>query len=216
MKLSPHHVAGFAGIGATVLVLVGTWTFALARPEYSHIRHTISELGESGSPISSLVSFGFFLPTGVLVWVAIVFAYPFYARDRSTAWGLRAFSSLGLGYVMAAFFPCDPGSPLMGSWQQQVHNVFGLIEYLGTGAGLMALGWSHTKVESSLTGMALVLSGVAVLVGLVLLSTPSWVGMRGLVQRVTEVIIFGWLTVASLSLIFRFPQPNPALARDGS
>ncbi|OQW61841.1 MAG: hypothetical protein A4S17_09170 [Proteobacteria bacterium HN_bin10] len=104
----------------------------------------------------------------------------------------------------------------MGSWQQQVHNVFGLIEYLGTGAGLMALGWSHTKVESSLTGMALVLSGVAVLVGLVLLSTPSWVGMRGLVQRVTEVIIFGWLTVASLSLIFRFPQPNPALARDGS
>lgn len=98
MKLSPDHVAGFSGLGATVLVLVGTWAFALARPEYSHIRHTISELGESGSPLSSLVSFGLFLPTGVLVWVAIVFAYPFYARDRSTAWGLRAFSSLGLGF----------------------------------------------------------------------------------------------------------------------
>lgn len=98
----------------------------------------------------------------------------------------------------------------MGSWQQQVHNVFGLIEYLGTGAGLMALGWSHTKVKSSLTGMALVLSGVAVLVGLVLLSTPSWGGVRGLVQRVTEMIMFGWLTFASLALIVRFTQSKPA------
>lgn len=119
MKLSSHHVAGFSGLGATVLVLAGTWAFALTRPEYSHIRHTISELGESGSPWSSLVSFGLFLPTGVLVWVAILFAYPFYARDRSTSLGFCAFASLGLGYVMAAFFPCDPGSPLMGSWQQQ-------------------------------------------------------------------------------------------------
>lgn len=216
MRLASHHVAGFSGLGATVLVLAGTWAFALTRPEYSHIRHTISELGESGSPWSSLVSFGLFLPTGVLVWLAIVFAYPFYARDRSTSLGLCAFASLGLGYVMAAFFPCDPGSPLMGSWQQQVHNVFGLVEYLGTGVGLMALGWSHTKAKSSLTGVALLGSGVAVLVGLVLLSTPSWVGVRGLVQRVTEVIMFGWLTLASLSLIFRFPQPNPALEWDGS
>ncbi|HRB81493.1 MAG TPA: DUF998 domain-containing protein [Nitrospira sp.] len=211
MKFSPHHAAGFAGLGATVLVLVGTWAFALARPEYSHIRHTISELGESGAPLASLVSFGFFLPTGVLVWLAIVLAYPCYARDRSTYLGLCAFASLGLGYVMAAFFPCDPGSPLMGSWQQQVHNVFGLVEYLGTGAALIAFGWSQTKAKSYLTGLALVGSGVAVFIGLVLLSTPSWVSVRGLVQRITEAIIFGWLTLASLSLIFRCTQPNQAL-----
>lgn len=210
MKLSPHHVAGFSGLGATVLVLVGTCAFALARPEYSHIRHTISELGESGSPLSSLVSFGLFLPTGVLEWVAIVLAYPIYARDRVTFFGICAFASLGLGYVMAAFFPCDPGSPLMGSWQQQVHNVFGLVEYLGTGAGLMALGWSHTKGKSSLTGVALIFSGVAVLIGLVLLSAPSWSSVRGLVQRVTEMIMFGWLTFASLALIVRFTQSKPA------
>lgn len=211
MKLSPHHVAGFAGLGATVLVLVGTWAFALARPEYSHIRHTISELGESGAPLASLVSFGFFLPTGVLVWLAIVFAYPCYAHHRSTYVGLCAFASLGLGYVMAAFFPCDPGSPLMGSWRQQVHNAFGLIEYLGTGAALIAFGWSRTKAKSYLTGLALVGSGLVVFMGLVLLSTPSWDSVRGLVQRITEAIIFGWLTLASLSLIFRCNQPNRAV-----
>lgn len=216
MKLSPHHVAGFSGVGATVLVLVGPWAFALARPEYSHIRHTISELGESGAPLSSLVNFGFFLPTGLLVWLAIAVAYPFYARDRSTSLGLCAFASLGLGYVMAAFFPCDPGSPLMGSWRQQVHNVFGLIEYLGTGVALIAFGWSHTKAKSYRVSVVLVSSGVAVLVGLVLLCTPSWISVRGLVQRVTEVIMFGWLTFASLSLIFRFAKPNPTLEWDGS
>lgn len=211
MKPSPHHVAGLAGLGATVLVLVGTWAFALARPEYSHIRHTISELGESGAPLASLVSFGFFLPTGVLVWLAIVLASPCYAHDRSTYVGLCTFASLGLGYVMAAFFPCDPGSRLIGSWPQQVHNVFGLVEYLGTGVGLMALGWSHTKIKSYLIGVALLGSGVVVLVGLALLSTLSVADVRGLVQRVTEGILYGWLTLASLSLIFRFAKPTPAL-----
>ncbi len=166
--------------------------------------------------MANLVSLGLFLPTGVLVWLAIVLAYPFYARDRSTSLGLYAFASLGLGYVMAAFFPCDPGSPLMGSWQQQVHNVFGFVEYLGTGIALIAFGRSYTKAKAYLLGVALVGSGVGVLVGLVLLSTPSWGSVRGLVQRVTEVILFGWLTLASQSLIFRVTQPNPALEWDGS
>ncbi len=206
--IARYQLAGLFGITATLLVLAGTWAFALMTPGYSHISHTISELGESGSPLSSLVSFGFFLPTGLLVWLAMALAYPFYSSDRLSAMGLLAFASPGLGYVMSAFFPCDPGSPLIGSWKQQVHNFFGLVEYLGTGIGLIAFGRSRAQAKPSIAGAALIISGVAVLAGLVLLSLPGFVGVRGLLQRLTESIIFGWLALASLALLFHFNLPN--------
>lgn len=206
---SHHQIAGLSGLAATLLVLAGTWTFASMRPDYSHISHTISELGESGTPMAGIVSFGLFLSTGLLVWLAIYLAYPLYSSERLTSTGLLAFASLGLGYVIAAFFPCDPGSPLIGSWRQQVHNLFGLVEYLGTGVGFMAIGFSHVRANSTTAGMALIVSGSAVLVGLVLLSIPSLFGVRGLVQRLAELIIFGWLAFASLSLIFRSSRRAP-------
>ena len=138
MTFSTRFLAGICGIAASSLVLAGTWMFALLRPEYSHIRNTISELGEYGAPLSPLVSFGFFLPAGVLVWIALYLAYPFCSNNTLTSVGIMAFASLGFGYVMSAFFPCDPGSPLFGSWRQHAHNIAGFVEYLGTG-----IKWTH-------------------------------------------------------------------------
>lgn len=209
MKVSSHKIAGLFGLAASFCVLVGTWVFPLMRPGYSHISHTISELGETGTPLTSLVSYGFFLPTGLLVWLAIFFAYPLYSSDRLASVSLWAFSALGLGYVMSAFFPCDPGSPLIGSWSQQVHNFFGFIEYLGTGVGLIIFGRSRVVASPSVR-IALKFSGFAVLLTLVLLAIPSLFSLRGVIQRVSEFIMFAWVTVASLWLILRYDQPNPA------
>ena len=49
---------------SSALLALSIWRLGLVRPGYSHVSHTISELGELGAPRSRLVSFGVFLPFG--------------------------------------------------------------------------------------------------------------------------------------------------------
>src|SRR5215467_13349317 len=113
---------------AAAVLLLGTLYFASLRSGYSHISNTISELGETGAPQAHLVAFGFFLPVGLIAWGALWLAY----RDGSgqdTLLVLFALSGLGAGYVLAAFFPCDPGAPLFGSRRTLLNNAAGVIDY---------------------------------------------------------------------------------------
>lgn len=50
------------GYLSALLVIIG-----MRWPRYSHIRHTISELGEVGAPDQRFVAFGVFLPVGALL-----------------------------------------------------------------------------------------------------------------------------------------------------
>ncbi|MBD9358367.1 hypothetical protein [Methylomonas albis] len=79
-----------------------------------------------------------------------------------------------MAYVFGAVFPCDPGSPLIGSWRQQIHNLFGTFEYLGGGFRLLLF----DRIPSARMVVPLKISGVLVLLGLVLLTIPSLAGYR--------------------------------------
>jgi hypothetical protein len=118
------------------MVLLDPLYFASLRPGYSHISNTISELGETGASRAHQVAFVFFLPVGLLVWLALWLVHR-EAPNRQASLILAAMSCLGTGYAMSAFFPCDPGAPLFGSWRTQAHNVVGFIDYEGTGIGFL-------------------------------------------------------------------------------
>lgn len=174
---------------AALLVLSGTIGFASLRPEYSHFQHTISELGEFGAALGAQVSYGVFLPAGLLIWAAVYLAANA-AMPRETKVVLAFLSCLGTGYVMAAVFPCDPGSPLSGTWRQQVHNFFGFVEYAGTAVGL-ALGGLYLRREGvAFLGSLLALAGLLVLLCLVGLSIASAFPIRGGIQRLAETVMF--------------------------
>lgn len=174
---------------AAILVLAETFYFALQRPNYSHITNTISELGESGAPHERLVAFSFFLPVGLLVWLSLWLVCR-EASDKYAAFALVAIACLGAGYVVAAFFPCDPGAPLFGTWRTQIHNVAGFIDYDGTGIGFLLFSRYLAKQKSAVQAVAFFVAGVLVLVGLVFLSLEATFHVRGVIQRVTEVIQF--------------------------
>ena len=59
-------------LAAVATALAASYLFAalvaLATREagYSHVRHTISEIGESGAPDQRLVAFALFLPIGLV------------------------------------------------------------------------------------------------------------------------------------------------------
>ena len=186
---------------ATLVGLVPVWWFAKRREDYSHMRQTISELGETGAPDAKKVAIFAFAPAGHTLWLfvaALAFAVPQLA-DGS---GLWLFALLGLGYVGAAMFPCDPGAPLWGTWRNNLHNLIAGIGYLGTVAGMTELGRAMEDVPA-LQSIARVsqLMGQGAFFGVFLLSFQSPV--RGLIQRVLEAVFYVWMLMVATMLVMQ-------------
>lgn len=184
---------------AAIMVLVETIWFASLQPGYSHVIHTISELGATGTLHARLVAYGFFLPVGLLVWLALWLVYV-EVPDREVVPILFALSFLGLGYTMSAFFPCDPGAPFFGTWRTQVHNVLGYVDYEGTGIGLLLTARYSMRRNATSHAIAFLITGTVVLIGLALLATQTGHHFRGSIQRVTEVFQFTGVFFACLLL----------------
>ncbi|HYP05308.1 MAG TPA: DUF998 domain-containing protein, partial [Bryobacteraceae bacterium] len=111
--------------------------FGCRKPGYSHIRHTISELAEAGSPVGRSVALYGFLPIGLLTWLSLwVAAQAAPHVSRETFFML---SLIGSGYVGGALFRSDPNAPMFGSLQNTLHNIFGSLEYAGAAGAFLSL-----------------------------------------------------------------------------
>lgn len=181
-----------AAVLTGLLAAVPPWWFARRRPGYSHLRNTISELGETGAPDARRVAWLAFAPLGLAVWVFAALLSARLPSDAKT--GLVLLCLLGVSYVGAAVFPCDAGAPFWGTWRNQLHNLVAAVGYFGAGAGLIELGRAFEDL-ASLSGLAAVTGalGKGVLLGIFALSFDSPV--RGLVQRVIEAAVFGWMVL---------------------
>lgn len=167
-------------LAASAYLVITVYVFARRKPGYSHIRHTISELGEHRSIDSRVVSYGVFLPVGVLLLGVAGLAF-----SAHPAYAMLALS-ISVGYLVAAVFPCDPGSPVVGSLRQAVHNIGGAIQYLGGAASLM---WIS---QSSNNGFQI--AAIAVLAAALVLSFENRI--RGITQRIAEITLFAGLCYA--------------------
>lgn len=169
-------------VAAALGLIVGIAIFSRRRDDYSNVRNTISELGETGSADERRVGFGLFLPIG-LAMAGISALTLIGGGDFGIA--LLA-GCIAAGYLGAAFSPCDPGSPMVGSTKQSIHNLFGGVQYLGGAVALFRL--------SEQMGNVLLVAAIIVGVGLVAITPPSPV--RGLIQRLAEAALFGGLIYA--------------------
>ena len=167
-------------LAASFFLAIATFVGGRCRQGYQHARHTISELGEYGSAHTRLVSLGVFLPVGLVFAIVALLL----RTDHAQIAGLSC--AIAIGYLVAAAFPCDPGSPLVGSARQSLHNLGGAIEYVGGAYALL-------RIAESL-GPAFRVAGFVVAAAAVLLSFES--AYRGFVQRVAETCLFAGLSIA--------------------
>lgn len=159
---------------ATVYLSITIVVAANRKSAYSHVSHTISELGERGSEYTRQVSFAVFLPVAISLGIVALLL-------GSTNPPIAALAlAIAIGYGLSAIFPCDPGSPMIGSFRQTVHNFGGAIEYLG---GAFSLFWI-----SETAGAAFRVAGFLVAALAILLSFKSPV--RGVIQRIAELCLF--------------------------
>jgi hypothetical protein len=152
------------------------------RLSYSHIRHTISELGETGSPQARVVAIGVFLPVGMLLLLVAYLALPLGIETAALA------LCIALGYLVAAAFPCDAGSPLSGTWRQAIHNLGGGVEYIG---GAFALLRIAERFGQPFQAFGFIVFAVAIAISL-----RTFDSVRGLVQRLGELCLFSGLALA--------------------
>lgn len=189
-------------IAASVLWAIGIVIAGARRPGYSHVRNTVSELGEMGAPGARVISLALFVPVGLtcLAIAVAVAGQPSSSPDLASGVSVIA-ASIGIGYVGASLIPCDPGSPLRGSPRQTVHNLIGTVQYVGVACGLWLAGRSPSATLRDAGLISVFLAG-ACFVGLayVMLSVPQTMRVRGLLQRITELASFAAL-IAGVDLL---------------
>jgi hypothetical membrane protein len=178
---------------------------ALGFPGYSHTAQFISELGARGAPQEILIRFAGFLPAGVFMILFAIGAFMSLPRSALTTIGLVGLAMYAMGYIVALFFPCDPGCrPAQPSASQAIHNLFGLIGYVLAPLSLVALGFTaRTWPGGRHLSWSAYIAAAAALVGMLTLSPKS--PYVGLSQRLIEgavliwILMCGWYVKSRLS-----------------
>lgn len=165
----------FVVLAILAYLVAGLAVLARRRPEYSHIRHTISELGEHGSPVEKQVAFGLFLPVG-LAMACVAFA----VRANEPAALLAA--ALAFGYAGGALFPIDAGAPISGSWRNGAHNLAAGFSYVGAIAALELVARDRGSPFDAAKYM--------IVAFLVSAYVPGFRELRGLFQRIVEIALY--------------------------
>jgi len=124
------------------------------------------------------VAFGLFLPVGLGLTGVSILSYEISSEATVLA------AAISIGYLGSVAFPCDPGSPMQGSFSQGMHNLAGGIQYIGGALALAKLG-EDVPIYST---AAAIVGGVAVI-----LTVPPMVRIRGAAQRVGEAVLFASL-----------------------
>lgn len=178
--------------------LLAPLAFGFTVTGYDPVRQYISELGAAGMPQAALVNYGIFLPTAILAAVTVVAIARRVARAQRVP--VLLLLAVAVGNLGAAFVPCDAGCPAVGSPQQGWHNLIGLLQY---GVGGVALCWLGRWQPRYVWAGGVVLACLFLMGG-------AGAAVRGLLQRVAEVCLFGAMPLLAVSGGFRATRVSGA------
>lgn len=196
-------IVGSCGISAPFLMLT-LWAIAsLQRPGYDQLTQYGSELAAGQN---SIIMNANFVITGSLI---IVFSFGLFTNIHAgsrAAIGSMLLGVFGMGEVVTAAFPCDPGCPLLNSQSlsQSIHNVIAVIAFgsIALAPLLISLGskrdtrWERYQLYSRATGLVSV--GLFLLFSVAILSSFQYVG---LLQRVFLAVSFIWIEILAIHLL---------------
>lgn len=180
----------------TILAIVPAWLLMLfgggaLKPGYSHVSQYISELNAIGTPYDWQIGLFGFVPFGLLLAVVLMLAAPLLPIRGVARVGYWMLLLEAVAYIGSAFAPCDAGCPADGSLSQQLHNLLGLLTYLGTCVGVVLLACG-TGLRSRTRALLLVVAMLWLLLFFAMVLAPFEL-LRGLVQRMGEAMLYGTL-----------------------
>jgi len=200
------------GILAPVLWLSLIGLAGAMRPEFSHVTHYISELGERGSSTEFLMRYAGFEFTGLLY---VCFAAALLATFRDGWFSALAAGLIGLdglGRIGAGVFACDPGCGGLSA-NQELHHLFatvgfssGILAAIAWGFSFQRRGWPQPLIWCSVG------SGILALIFLLLMSwSRNPLNAPGLFEHLATGVLSLWLLVFA-AYLRKSTGPRPAAA----
>lgn len=191
-----------AAVMSYVIMMLGG---AALKPGYSSISQFISELNATGTPFAVAIGWLGFFPFGMVagaLLIASAGSAPVQGASRIGYWLLMAEP---VGYIGSAFWPCDAGCPADGSMSQLLHNLLSISTYLATTLGLALLSFNARLAMRWRFFWALLAIAWLILFGLML--DDSLAPWRGILQRLSEWMVYGALGIAA----WRIPDNTDSL-----
>lgn len=181
-------IAILAVVPAWLLMLFGS---SAIKPGYSHVSQYISELNAIGTPYDWQIGLFGFVPFGLLLAIVLILAAPLLPIRGLARVGYWMLLLEAVAYIGSAFAPCDAGCPAEGSLSQQLHNLLGLLTYLGTCVAVVLLACG-AGLRSSTRAVLLVVAMLWLLLFFAMV-LPPFEPVRGLLQRTGEAMLYGTL-----------------------
>jgi hypothetical protein len=161
--------------------------------DYSSSSDYLSELGALDAPFTQVINYFGFLPVGLAVTALVAVLWIRLPRQKLVKIGLICLLGVAIGYLGAFSFPCDPGCPSTGTYRQSLHNLAGLLQYIGGVGGLFLLYFGLRSTMSGLFPVSTLVAACAVTLGVLLMFNPEFDYVRGATQRLADYAIFIWL-----------------------
>lgn len=185
----------FGPLAGAILAL-GIAGLALLIPGYSHVRQTVSEIGEIGSPAR--------VPFAIMLCcvAACILVFASAVRDLSVANHHSRWAAYLIGFMAL------PAAGIgVFAYPHPMHNVFGLSELIGYQAPLaLALTWRHDPRAKTLVVISWILFALiwgAIALNLSSFVPPVWDYVKpfhGIAQRGLFAAWFGWCAIAGILL----------------
>lgn len=186
----------YCGIVGPILWLSLIAIAGALRPDFSHLTHYISELGERGSTTEALMRYGGFEFTGVLYLCFAGALLPTFRNGWLATSAIMLIALDGVGRFGAGVFPCDPGC-VQATAGPNLHRLFATLGFCSGTLATFFWGFVVRRIPPlrSLTLFSLA-SGAVASVSLVLMSRAlDPAHPPGLLEHLATVVLSLWMIV---------------------
>jgi hypothetical membrane protein len=211
MELMLRRLSAVAGILSPIVLAVAAAFVAAQRPEYSHVRDALSELGAVGRPYARLMNATGIIPSGLLTIISAPAVYAHFGTGRLSRAAEIVLAVAGVGFIATAVFAWEGAPTDLSSTNNKLHLAFALSGFLCLAVAPLLFGLQARRRAGQRTRMLFSLStalGVFVL-GFILPRPPY----MGLFQRGALLVFFVWLVAMCAASLWDEPVASGWMAR---
>jgi hypothetical membrane protein len=194
------HILSLSGVAAPVFFLVGILISSFFTPGYSHVSHSISELGARGAPFNTVMNYVGTIPAGILtITFSIAMIRQFHGGSSLLISSLFV-TLAGIGRLCAGLFPCDPGCFPITTITGRIHFISGSIALLAGSIAPLFMAFALKTHHSRKLFYASLISGVVAVILFINLISQQWISCVGAIQRLLLLFTYVWVIFIAVSI----------------
>jgi len=201
-------VSSAAGVIGPTIFAIFSIVLGYLWPGYNPLTQTVSELGATNAPTMELQALNFII-LGILT---LIFAIGLDIHNRRFLSTSVLVGIYGLGALLVAGLPCDPGCSFKGNSLVQIaHNLDALISFIVLAVAPLFFSRSSKTIPSwtktSVWSLRVAHASILLLGAYLLITVLSLSPYLGLLQRISLGLPFAWVIMIAYKMA-RMPLIN--------